>query len=379
MNQKVLFVDDEPNILQSIRRSLRNHFNIETAESGDEALQLLRAGDQFAVIISDMRMPGMNGVELLSEVKDIRPDTVRMMLTGNADQGTAVEAINRGDIFRFLNKPCDPAVLGQAIKDAIRQHQLITAERDVLENTLRGSIRALAEVLALTRPEVFGRTTRIRRLMNRLATAMKLPDIWQIDSIAMLSLMGCVTIPEDLVKRKMGGHPLPADELKEFAAHASIGADLLSTIPRLDAIAESIRYQERNFDGTGYPTDGPIGVNLPMGARLLKVVLDFDALESSGASRAEALDRLKQHREHYDPAILATFESLLGQVSTEAPVSISIGRLTDTMILAQDVHTTSDVLLISKGQEATLSVRRHLQGFQDKGLISGQVLVFRAG
>ncbi|MDH3351542.1 MAG: response regulator [Gammaproteobacteria bacterium] len=375
MTEKVLFVDDEPNVLQSIRRGLRKQFDVHVAEGGEAALQLLHGEHNFAVIVSDMRMPGMNGVELLSRVKQLWPDTVRMMLTGNADQETAVDAVNHGDIFRFLNKPCENTALSEAVKEGIRRHMLIVAERDLLENTLRGSIKALAEILSLTNPEVFGRTTRHKHLMHRLATAMKLADIWQLESIALLSQLGCVTVAEELVKRKAGGFHLSAEDLQEFVAHAKVGADLLAAIPRMDVIAESVRYQERNFDGTGHPADGPSGEDIPLGARLMRVILDFDAFESSGASSADALHRLRKQQQCYDPAILAALESLLGDAATAAPVLTTIGSLTDVMILADDVRTSTDVLLVAKGQEATSSVRRHLQNFLIQGLISNEVLV----
>lgn len=378
MNQKVLFVDDEPNVLQSIRRGLRKVFDVHTAEGGEAALQLLRDEGSFAVIVSDMRMPGMNGVELLSQVKKLWPDTVRMMLTGNADQETAVDAVNHGDIFRFLNKPCENTLLGDAVKDGIRQHALVTAERDLLENTLRGSIKALAEVLSLTNPEVFGRTTRYKYLMRRLGTALELPDLWQLESVALLSQMGCVTIPEELVKRKIDGHSLPDEELDAFVAHTKVGADLIAAIPRMEAIAESIRYQERNFDGTGYPKDGPRGEDIPLGARLMKPILDFDACESSGASSEVALGRLRQQQERYDPTILVALESTLHQTAPRKPVLTNIGSLVDSMILADDVRTSTDVLLVAKGQETTSSVRRHLQNFLLRGLIDNDVMVLPA-
>ena len=376
MSEKVLFVDDEPNVLQAIRRGLRKQFDVHTAEGGEAALQLLRDDGQFAVIVSDMRMPGMNGVELLTQVKQLWPDTVRIMLTGNADQQTAVDAVNHGDIFRFLNKPCENVELGEAVKDAVRQHALITVERDLLENTLRGSIKALAEVLSLTNPEIFGCTTRHKHLMHRLATAMTLPDIWQLESVALLSQMGCVTIAEELVKRRAGGFHLSAEDLQEFVGHTKTGADLLAAIPRMDTIADAVRYQERNFDGTGYPKDGPTGEDIPLGARLMRVILDFDAFESSGSSVEDALGRLKQQKENYDPVILTALESLLSNAPTESPVSMPVGSLTDVMIIAEDVRTSADVLLVAKGQEATSSVRRHLSNFKGQGLIGGEVLVF---
>mgnify|MGYP001821233560 FL=1 len=377
MNDKVLFVDDEPNVLQSIRRGLRKQFDVHTAEGGEAAVELLRNGEQFAVIVSDMRMPGMNGVELLSKAKKLCPDTVRMMLTGNADQQTAVDAVNHGDIFRFLNKPCENTALGTAVKDAVRQHALITVERDLLENTLRGSIKALAEVLSLTNPEVFGRTTRHKKLMHRLATAMGLPDIWQLESVALLSQMGCVTVAEELVKRRAGGFHLDKEDREEFAAHAKVGAELLESIPRMDVIADSVRFQERNFDGTGYPADGPSGTDIPIGARLMRVILDFDAFVTSGESSDEALGRLTQQQQFYDPEVLAALEALLHKVTTQTPVSVPVGSLTDVMTLAEDVRTSADVLLVAKGQEATQSVRRHLSNFRGQRLIEEEVLVYK--
>ena len=245
----------------------------------------------------------------------------------------------------------------------------------MLENTLRGSIKALAEVLSLTNPEVFGRTTRYKRLMKRLATAMKLPDVWQLESVALLSQMGCVTIPEELVRRKIGGHPLPADEMESFAVHANVGADLLGAIPRLDAISESVRYQEREFDGGGYPANGPSGKDIPLGARLMKVILDFDAYEASGASAPEALVWMKQNQNRYDPSVIAALESLLKKSNGGPPKMTPVAGLTDKMVLARDVRTSDDVLLVAKGQETTLSVRRHLQNFQSQGLIEDEVLV----
>ena len=135
MSDKILFVDDEENILQSIKRELRKRFEVFTACGGTEALDVLRKDGPFAVIVSDMRMPVMDGIQLLTTVKDIYPETVRLMLTGNADQETAIEAVNKGAIFRFLNKPCPTPTLAMALALAVRQYRLITAEKELLNKT----------------------------------------------------------------------------------------------------------------------------------------------------------------------------------------------------------------------------------------------------
>ncbi len=376
MSKKVLFVDDEPNVLQSIKRSLRKDFDIDTAEGGEEALRKLQANGSYAVIVSDMRMPGMNGVELLSQAKQQAPDTVRMMLTGNADQQTAVDAVNHGDIFRFMNKPCPPDELANAVNSGLRQYQLITAEKELLEQTLHGSIKALADVLSLSNPEVFGSISRSKHRIENLAAELGLDAAWQYESAAMLCKMGCMAISEDLVRRKVGGARLDDEEFAEFAEHAAVGAELVKNIPRMEEVAEAIRYQEKCFDGTGYPADSISGEQIPLGARLLKVVLDFDAIEASGAEMKEALERLKAQPQKYDPKVLAAFEKSMQQDIGLKVAKMSIMQLDDSMTLAEDLKTGDDILLIAKGQETTLSVRRHLQNYRDKGLIGNEITVF---
>ena len=376
MANKILFVDDEPNVLQSIRRTLRSKFDVDTAEGGEEALGLLNANGTYAVIVSDMRMPGMNGVELLAQAKQQSPDTVRMMLTGNADQQTAVDAVNHGDIFRFLNKPCESEELAGAVTSGIRQHQLITAEKDLLENTLRGSIKALTDVLSLTNPEVFGRTTRFKNRIKQIADEMDLPNVWQLESVAMLSLIGCMAIPEDLVKRKLTGQSISFDELAEFSTHTKVGADLLMAIPRMEAIAESIRYQEKNFDGSGYPLDDVKGEDIPLSARMMRIILDFDAFESAGDSANSALGKLKAQSKFYDPDVLSAFENTFERDSSLVLKPIPIAKLSDGMVLAEDVITSAEMLLVAKGQETTQSVRRHLQNYLANNLIGETVNIW---
>ncbi len=377
MSNKILFVDDEVNVLQSIRRNLRKEFELDTAASGEEALRMLGANGTYAIIVSDMRMPGMNGIEVLAQAKEDSPDTVRMMLTGNADQQTAVDAVNHCDIFRFLNKPCDSSQLVNAVRSGLRQYELITAERELLENTLRGSIKALSDVLSLSNPDIFGRTTRLKNRIGQIAGNMGLADAWLFESAAMLSHIGCVGVNQDLVRRKIGGQVLNDQEKAEFAAHAGIGADLVKAIPRMEAIAEAIRYQEKNFDGSGFPRDPVKGDDIHLGARMLKVVVDFDDLVSAGTSPDDAFLSLKNQSQYYDPAVFVAFESAMQEDLGLVPKSVCISNLSDSMVLAEDVMTNDNVLLIAKGQEMTLSARRHLHNYELRGSIGNTVIVVK--
>ena len=143
MNTEILFVDDDPDVLAGYQRSLRKDFKIDTALGGATALAQISSRAPYSVVVADMRMPGMNGIEFLMELERTAPDTIRIMLTGNADQKTARDAVNQGHIFRFLTKPCPQEELAFSLRAALKQYQLVTAERDVLERTLNGSARML--------------------------------------------------------------------------------------------------------------------------------------------------------------------------------------------------------------------------------------------
>ncbi len=138
---RILCVDDEPSVLDGLRRTLRSVFIVETAIGGRLGLEILRAKGPFVVVTSDLRMPLMNGVEFLSRAREIAPDTVRVLLTGQGDMEAAIGAVNEGNIFRFLTKPCPTGTLVRSLMACAEQYRLLTAEKVLLEQTLRGSIK----------------------------------------------------------------------------------------------------------------------------------------------------------------------------------------------------------------------------------------------
>jgi response regulator RpfG family c-di-GMP phosphodiesterase len=284
MDDKILFVDDDPNILAAFQRQLRKKFIIETALGGKQGLEAVAEKGPFSVIVSDLRMPEMDGIQFLSQIRSVAPDSVRMMLTGYADLQAAMDAVNEGHIFRFLTKPCPLEFLTTALIGGIRQYQLIIAERELLEKTLRGSIKVLSEVLSLLNPEALGRATRIARHVKEIALHMDVTEVWQVETAATLSQIGCIMLPEEALMKLYRGQPLTEEESQLFNMHPFIASDLLVNIPRMQEIAEIIAYQEKHFDGSGIPHDARSGKEIPLGARILKVALDFDTLETGGMS-----------------------------------------------------------------------------------------------
>src|SRR3990172_4411991 len=304
MDEKILFVDDEPNILSAYQRQSRRQFTIETALGGELGLAAISTHGPYAVIVADMRMPSMDGIQFLSKVKTIAPDSVRMMLTGNADQQTAINAINEGNIFRFLTKPCPPDVLANTLTAGIEQYRLVTAEKELLEKTLRGSVKVLTDILTLVNPTAFGRASRVQRLVRMISADLKDDKAWQMEIAAMLSQLGCITTPEDILAKVYSGTNLSEKELQVFQTHPKIGCDLIVNIPRLETVAAVIAYQEKNFDGSGVPCDTKRGEEIPLGARILKLALDFDSLVTSGRMHAAAGGAIREGEGWYDPAIV---------------------------------------------------------------------------
>ncbi len=369
MLKRILCVDDELNILMAYKRQFRKHFEIDTALGGEEALQLLGNSGPYAVVVADMRMPGMNGIELLKKVKAKFPDTVRMMLTGNSDQQTAIDAINDGHIFRFLSKPCPQNILAQALIAGLEQYRLITAERELLEKTLKSIIHVLTDVLSFVNPEAFGRTTRLKRHMHDLANSLGLPQIWSLETAAMLSQIGAVMLPQGVLHKVCSNLSLSEEERQLVDMQPSVASNLIAKIPRMEEIAAIIQYQDKNFDGSGFPNDDVSGDKIPMGARLLKAILDFDTWESSGMSPAQSLVRMKKDAHRYDPQVFTALHRIKSVGTPSQVRDVKASQLTDGMILAEGAKTKRGSLLVARGQETSASVREFLMNFHCSGML----------
>ncbi|HKX30787.1 MAG TPA: HD domain-containing phosphohydrolase [Blastocatellia bacterium] len=378
MNEKILCVDDERNVLEAYQRSLRKEFEIEIATGAAEGLEAVANRGPFAVIVSDMRMPHMDGIRFLARVKEVSPDSVRIMLTGNADQQTAIQAVNEGSIFRFLNKPCSPQNLAVALNAAIHQYRLTVAEKELLEKTLIGCVQVLTEILSMVNPTAFGRASRVRRMVSQLAEVLKIRDTWQVEVAAMLSQVGCISIPEEILNRLYYGHVLDNDELKMIQAHPQIGYDLLKHIPRLEGVAEIVAYQEKLFNGQGLPNDHRRGAELPIGARILKVALDFDKMLQGRRNASEVLETIQKRSGLYDPAVVDALRSILSTENLYEMKYVRINDLSPNMLLAEDIFSVKGVLLIPNGQPINPSLCLRLKNFRDSGAINEPIKVLQS-
>ena len=347
---RILCVDDEPQILESLRDTLHRRFDVRVAGGGAEGLgQLAEDPEGFAVVMSDMRMPVMDGAVFLREARLIAPDATRILLTGYADVDAAVSAVNEGQLFRFLTKPCPAEDLLSTCLAALEQHRLKTAERVLLEQTLKGSVRALAEVLALANPAAFGRSARVRSLVSRLARAHELDESWEVEVSALLVNIGAVTLPPETAEKLYAGTRLTPGEQSMVQRVPELTRRILENIPRLEGVLEILDNYRRDYGSMG------AGRSLPIGSRILRIALDFDELEGHGASEGVALATLQGRHNAYDPDLLGRLASIVvgeaggGGVVTQIPML----RLRAGMRLADDVRSSSGNLLIARGHVAT--------------------------
>jgi response regulator RpfG family c-di-GMP phosphodiesterase len=278
--------------------------------------------------------------------------------------------VNEGAVFRFLTKPCSSEELSAALKAGIEYHDLKMAQRELLERTLRGAVQVLADVLGLVNPAAFGRASRVTRYVKAIVEKLELPDAWRFEVAALLSQVGCVTVPPAIVEKLNAGQELDLTERRIMAEHPRIAQKLLSGIPRLEEIAEMIRYQNERFRSTTAPTPGTeetiSGKDLPLGARVLKVALDLDELEKREESRAAALEKLFARRDWYDPDILDALEPALGP-NPEEIVEIELAQLTPEMIVAEDIRTANGLLLVSAGQRVSVGMVERLRNWAKRG------------
>jgi response regulator RpfG family c-di-GMP phosphodiesterase len=352
---RILCVDDEPAVLEGLSLHLRRRYHLETAQSGTEGLLVLRQDPNIAVVISDMRMPGMDGATFLTRARETAPDAVRMLLTGQTDIDSAVAAVNRGGIFRFLTKPCPPPTMLAAVEAALEQHRLMTAERVLLEQTLHGTIKALTEILALANPAAFGRATRIKSIVSELCGKLDLRETWQVEVAAMLSQLGAMTLPPETAEKLHAGLPLTPEEQKMTARAPLVTEQLVRNVPRLDAVADILAAQGRRRKPAEAAAVDLRAAHLELCAQLLRAASDFDAMESQGSSSAQTIDTMRGRGERYEPRVIDALAELRAAAGG-ARIGIrevTLAVLCAGMVFVDDVKMHNGMLLVARGFEVT--------------------------
>jgi response regulator RpfG family c-di-GMP phosphodiesterase len=361
---RILCVDDEPNVLEGLTRTLRSHYTIQTASGGRVALEILSKSEPFDVVMSDQRMPEMEGVQLLAQVRALAPNTVRVLLTGQADMESAISAVNEGNIFRFLTKPCSTDVLLKALDACVEQYRLVISEKVLLEQTLRGSIKALVDALSMANPTAFGRATRVRQIVEQLMAQFKIRERWPLEVAAMLSQIGCVTLPPATLEKLYKGEALAPAEQVMVDRMPAVAEKCLSNIPRIDSVREILRQYPRHFAESKKRWGVALDRELSWGARALKIALDFDLLDGGERHSTHPFEIMRGRDGWYDPEIFEAFAVTRGSSQGKARmIELAVREVVVGMVFGEDLKSSKGLLLIARGQEVTPALLERMRNF----------------
>lgn len=397
----LLCVDDEANILSALKRLFRPQgYRIFTAESGREGLEIL-AREPVDLVISDMRMPEMNGAQFLEQVKNQWPDTVRLLLTGYAEMSATVDAINKGGIYRYISKPWEDAEMVVLVREALERLKLEREKRrleelnhkqneelkdlnanleqrvkerteevrqtmtflelanEKMKKNFMTSVRLFASMIDMRADKMAGHSRKVTDLARRVATQLNLKpnDFNELMYAALLHDIGMIGLPDNVLQKPFSS--LTGDERAEYIKHPIKGQMALMELEDLKGATSIIRSHHERFDGKGYP-DGLSGMSIPLGARILAVVNDYDDLQngtltSTPMKEEDARAYIRDARgTRYDPQVVDAFMAALGVVAVdEGGLLVQAAGLKAGMVLAREVTTSEGIMLLSKGYVLT--------------------------
>jgi response regulator RpfG family c-di-GMP phosphodiesterase len=354
--QSILIVDDDRDLLRALSEGLLGSFRVETCSDPKQAVDRLRSMSELAVVVADMRMPGMSGLELLQHARSIVPSASRVMLTSADDAQTAIAAINEGNVCRFLTKPCSLRVLEAAIWEALDLRQTLHQLLEAQFRMVAGVVEVLGKVIQMVDPESHALAQRLRQRMREIALEMIHPEFWELEVAAMLAPLGAV-----------GARPVisSSDPLAAFSGDfPQAAAALLRQVPRMEKIAGTLAYLGKNFDGSGQPQDRVAGTQIPLGARMLRVVRDMEERVGRGLTAGDALRLMQTAEGVYDPSVLAAALACFGEDSNaHLPDSTPVAwtALQDGDTLADDIPSETGALLLTKGCRVTPNLKKMLQ------------------
>jgi putative two-component system response regulator len=329
MPYKIMIVDDEPANLRLLERLFRHDYEVITAASGRKALELLGQHD-VALLITDQCMPGMTGIELLKSTVSLRPQMVRIILTGYTDVGALVEAINCGHVYQYVTKPWSNDELRLTVERALEhydatrsRHELEQANRRLalrLQEMTRGVVRAIADALEAKDEYVHGHARRVSGYAVAIGRRMRL-DVARLEEISLAAFLhdiGKIGTPEGLLLKPA---QLTDEERTVVQLHSERGARILEGVPEMAEIADAVRHHHEHFDGTGYPA-GLKGESIPLASRIILVADAYDAMTSPRPFRQarahhSAVAQLRSESgRQFDPIVVDAFCGL------EAPAEI---------------------------------------------------------
>ena len=315
---RVLFVDDEPLVLEGLRRSVSHEFAAELAAGPEQALEKLRRSGPYPVVVSDMRMPGMDGAEFLATVRTLCPDSIRVMLTGYSDMEVAIRAVNEGRVFQFLSKPVESRTMLETLRACVAHYNATCKQKQQLELTIQAleeldleTLTALARAIDAKSTWTAGHSERVTRVALRIAHAMGLSakDLQVLHRGGLLHDIGKIGTPATILDKPA---PLDSEEILIMRDHVRIGVRILEPISCFRQALPIVAQHHEWFDGSGYPA-GLAGESINLCARIITIADCYDAIVSdrpyrNGIAKPQALEILRlRSGTQFDPAVAEVF------------------------------------------------------------------------
>jgi len=359
---RVLLVDDDPVVSSGPCEDGAPSFALVIVSSRDEGLERLEKEGPFAVIVASDRLPGDSGEELLNEVADRYPETSRVMLTAQSHLESADGQVNRGSLFRFLMKPCEPALFWQALHDAVEQYRLRLAERDLLRSTVQGVVEVLVEVMAINNPAAFGRSRRVQQLVAAAAFELGIDSTWELEMASLLSQLGFVTIPDVIVERAAMGQILTEEQQRMLEEHPALSSRLVGQVPLLETVAAIMT--------PGAAADEAAGPRVRLGARLLRAATEYEELVALRADPDQARAALADPTRGHDARLVRAITCAGAALHCSTLGSFPLARLQSGMVLAEDLRAMGrGRVILKRGSELTESSLQRLRNYRAVGLL----------
>lgn len=343
---RLLCVDDDADVLEGLELSLGRDFAVSTALGAKAGLARIAAEPDFEVVISDMRMPEMDGVRFLATVRAQSPDSSRILLTGFAEMDAAIAAVNEGGISRYLTKPCPPELLRRAVHDGVASYRSLQAEHQLLEQTLRGAVEALVEALSSAEPLLFGQARRVQQLCRDLAQTLGLRPHWSLEVAALVSNLGLVGVPGEVLSAQLHGAPLTPAMSARIGRRVEEGKRILAKIPRMEPVVALLE-QADVLDRAREPL-------LPgnSAAQVLAVAVAAALFEARGGNLHLAAAVLREQHPAFAADCLEALSRVLGDEGEQARVTtVPLSGLVAGMVLVEPLYTASGRLLAPAGFE----------------------------
>jgi response regulator RpfG family c-di-GMP phosphodiesterase len=383
----VLLVSSDPKSFSNLTRELiaMNVCEVRIAGSAADALDRISKSADIAVVLCDCPIPDMDGINFLMEVQKLNPNITRVVMTASPGADIAIRAINCGPVFRFLVKPCPTDFFVSAIKNSIRQYQYLSAEQVKISETVNGSVKMLTDLISVLNPEIFAKSNRLREMARNLAMAVNVEQIWEVEMAAFLCQVGCVTIPRQTLENWKRGITLNEAEKSMVKSIPRIGRQLVQNLPSLQNVGTYIECQRFPYSVPNPAPNMTLGKNIPIGGRILKVIVDFDDLYEQSGDRDMAIQEMIRRTNDYDPELLAVFTGIMlglegfrpGQhaAATRGDRPIKIRYLIVGMILGQDVLDKDGRLVVARGTVVTDTLKARLETYARINVIFEPLIV----